>query len=302
MTQTSVTPLIGSEALAELLTGSGVVVLDVTVHFPPARFDGDYRPESGYAGWADAHIPGSRHVDLMTTFSDREASLHFTKPTAEQLSLDLAAAGIGVGSTIVLYDQGSMTWASRLWWVLRNAGIDARILDGGLAAWTWHGFPVESGDEGAPAHSVTPWGVVDLDLWADQDDVAAVSAGTSSGTLVCALSPEQFAGTEKTRYSRRGHIPGSRNLSAKSLLDDNGLMLPATDVSVRARELSASAVPIIIYCGGGVSACLSALGLVISGYDAIKVYDGSLEEWTADPTLPMVTGIEPAEGDRCRES
>lgn len=302
MTQTSVTPLIGSKELAQLVAGGDVVLLDATVHFPPARFDGDYRPESGYAGWVDAHIPGSRHVDLMTTFCDREASLHFTKPSAEQLSLDLAAAGIGAGSTIVLYDQGSMTWASRLWWVLRNAGIDARVLDGGLAAWTWHAFAVESGDRPAVAHSVMPRDVADLDLWADRDDVAAISTGDSAGTLVCALSPEQFAGTEKTRYARRGHIPGSRNLSAKSLLDDDGMMLTATEVSLRAQELSTSAAPIVIYCGGGVSACLSALGLVMSGYNAIKVYDGSLEEWAADRTLPMVTGTGPVEGDRCRES
>ncbi|TSD48015.1 sulfurtransferase [Rhodococcus sp. KBS0724] len=302
MTQTSVTPLIDSETLSQLLPGGNVVVLDVTVHFPPARFDGDYRPESGYAGWTEAHIPGSRHVDLMTTFSDRGASLHFTKPTAEQLALDLAAAGIGADATIVIYDQGSMTWASRLWWVLRNAGIGARVLDGGLAAWTWHGFAVESGEERTPAQSVAAWDVADLDLWADRDDVAAVSTGEQPGTLVCALAPEQFAGTEKTRYSRRGHIPGSRNLSAKSLLDDNGLMLPATDLASRAHVLSASVAPIIIYCGGGVSACLTALSLVMSGYDAIKVYDGSLEEWTADPTLPMVAGTGPTDSDRCRES
>lgn len=301
MTSRSVTPLIGSEALAVLGSGDDVVILDASVHFPPARFDGDYRPESGYDGWTQAHIPGSRHIDLMTVFSDCTASLHFTKPTTEQLVGDLAAAGIEADTTIVIYDQGPMTWASRLWWVLRNAGIDARVLDGGLAEWTRLGLPVAQGHESARAHSDLRWDVTDLELWVDRAYVSAVSAGTAEGTIVCALSPEQYAGTEKTRYARRGHIPTSLNLSAKSLLDEDGLMLPASDVSVQAEAvLSGSAEPIVIYCGGGVSACLTALGLVMSGYDSIKIYDGSLEEWAADPALSMVSGFEPGEGDRCR--
>lgn len=296
MTNKAVTPLISSEALAAARSGGDLVVLDVSVHFPPARFDGDYRPESGYAGWVDAHIPGSQHIDLMSVFSDRTASLHFTKPSTEQLIQDLAAAGIEADTTIVIYDQGTMTWASRFWWVLRNAGIGARVLDGGLAEWTRSGLPIAVGTEPAHAQAATSWEVSDLGLWADRTHVSAVSAGTSPGTLVCALSPEQFAGTEKTRYSRRGHIPGSLNLSAKSLLDHHGLMLAATDVSARVRSvLPEPSDPILIYCGGGVSACLTALGLVISGYDAIKIYDGSLEEWTADPSLPMVSG----EDGRC---
>ncbi|MDI9916738.1 rhodanese-like domain-containing protein [Rhodococcus sp. IEGM 1379] len=297
------TPLIDAVALEALVTADDVVVLDVSVHFPPARFDGDYRPESGYAGWVEGHIPGSRHVDLMTTFSDRAASLHFTRPCADQLSDDLAALGVEPGASIVIYDQGSMTWASRFWWVLRNAGIYARVLDGGLAEWTRIGLPVGTGPEAASGFAESRWAASDLGLWVDQNLVAAVSTGSRPGTLVCALSPEQYAGTEKTRYSRRGHIPASLNLSAKSLLDDEGLMLPITEVSTRAGSvLRGHPKPVVIYCGGGVSACLTALGLVMSGYGDVKIYDGSLEEWTADPALPMVTGNAPGEGDRCHGS
>ncbi|OYD70919.1 sulfurtransferase [Rhodococcus sp. OK302] len=303
MTSELDSPLIGAVALEALVNADDVVVLDASVHFPPARFDGDYRPESGYAGWVEGHIPGARHVDLMTTFSDRDASLHFTRPSADQLSDDLAALGVQPDSTIVIYDQGSMTWASRFWWVLRNAGIDARVLDGGLAEWTRIGLPVASGGEAAPARADVSWSVVDLGLWVDQDLVVAVSAGSQPGTLVCALSPEQYEGTEKTRYSRRGHIPASVNLSAKSLLDDDGRMLPIAEVSASAGSvLRGQSEPVVIYCGGGVSACLAGLGLVMSGYGDIKIYDGSLEEWTANPTLPMVTGNAPGEGDRCHGS
>ena len=38
---------------------------------------------------------------------------------------------------------------------------------------------------------------------------------------------------------------------------------------------------------------------VVLGFDDLAVYDGSLEEWTADPALPMVTAApsEDREGD-----
>jgi thiosulfate/3-mercaptopyruvate sulfurtransferase len=44
---------------------------------------------------------------------------------------------------------------------------------------------------------------------------------------------------------------------------------------------------VIVYCGGGVSASLTALGLVLAGHTRVSVYDGSLEEWSADPSLPL---------------
>ena len=284
-------PLIQAEELARLLGRESLVILDVTVDLAPARFDGDYRPESGAAPWRAAHVPGSRHVDLLTSFSEPATGLHFSRPRVDQLTEEIAALGISVKSDIVLYDRGSMTWASRFWWLLRSVGIGARVLDGGLARWQASGLPVESGDivpapragETHRAHRYAP-------MWVDRDDVLAISDGRAPGTLVCALAPSQFSGAEKTRYSRRGHIPGSRNLSAKSLLDDTGRLRDVAEVRAAASAaLEGASGPVVLYCGGGVSACLTALGLVLAGYDDVRVYDGSLEEWTADPALPLVT-------------
>lgn len=283
--------LIQAQELAELLgRADAPVVLDVTVLLAPARFDGDYRPESGGSLWRDAHVPGSRHVDLLTTLSDAAKALHFSRPSAASLAADLAALGVAPDTEVVLYDQGGMTWAARVWWLLRGAGIDARVLDGGFARWTALGLPVESGDAPAPTPVTVPASdPVDRDLWVDRGGVEDIVAGRAPGTLVCALAPTQFSGAEQTRYSRRGHIPGSRNLSAKSLLDDTGRLRVADELRALAGDaLAGSERPLVLYCGGGVSACLTALGLVLSGHESVQVYDGSIEEWSADPSLPLV--------------
>ncbi|MFF0816967.1 sulfurtransferase [Rhodococcus sp. NPDC003318] len=287
----SVQPVIQAQDLAEQLgVPDAPVVLDGTVLLAPARFDGDYRPESGGALWRRAHVPGSRHVDLLTTLSDTAKALHFSRPSRAALARDLAALGIAADTPVVVYDQGGMTWAARVWWLLRGVGIDARVLDGGLARWTALGLPVESGDAPAavPA-TVSADDLVDRGLWVDRTEVEDVSTGRAAGTLVCALAPAQFTGAEQTRYSRRGHIPGSRNLSAKTLLDDNGCVRGAEELrSLADAALADTERPLVIYCGGGVSACLTALGLVLSGHESVRVYDGSIEEWSADPSLPLV--------------
>lgn len=285
-------PVIQAQELAALLgRPDAPVVLDVTVLLAPARFDGDYRPESGESLWREAHLPGSRHVDLLTTLSDTSGSLHFTRPSADGLAADLGRLGITPDSSVVLYDQGGATWASRVWWLLRGVGVDARILDGGLARWTALGLPVESGaPTAAEPVQVPSSALADRGLWVDRGEVADIAAGRAPGTLVCALAPAQFTGAENTRYSRRGHIPGSRNLSAKSMLDDRGLLREADELAgLAAAALADADRPLVIYCGGGISACLTALGLVLAGHDTVQVYDGSIEEWSADPTLPMVT-------------
>ncbi len=47
---------------------------------------------------------------------------------------------------------------------------------------------------------------------------------------------------------------------------------------------------VLLYCGGGISAAASALTLAAIGQDAVRIYDGSLEEWSADPGLPLEVG------------
>jgi thiosulfate/3-mercaptopyruvate sulfurtransferase len=47
---------------------------------------------------------------------------------------------------------------------------------------------------------------------------------------------------------------------------------------------------VINYCGGGIAASGDALALVMLGHKDVKLYDASLNEWAADPALPMETG------------
>jgi thiosulfate/3-mercaptopyruvate sulfurtransferase len=260
-----------------------VVVIDVSVLLPSAKFDGDYRSGSGVDGWLSHRIPGSIHVDLTTELRRSGSSAHFPVPTGEVVAELLARLGIDEHTEIVLYDNRGDIWAARLWWTLASFGVAARVLPGGVSAWEAAGYRVLSGAPAAEPDPVTGHDsvrtahprLVALDgFWATQDDVLDIVAGRRTAALVCALDPATFAGTRPTRYSRRGHIPGSVNIPARGIFDD------------------AESVPdgeVVVYCGGGISACLVAFALVEAGRP-VSVYSGSIEEWSASVVLPLEQG------------
>jgi thiosulfate/3-mercaptopyruvate sulfurtransferase len=76
---------------------------------------------------------------------------------------------------------------------------------------------------------------------------------------------------------------GGTNQDGRFRPDDELASLHNTDRSARH----------ITYCGGGIAASANAFAMTRLGFTDIAVYTASLQEWTADPELPMETG--PAE-------
>ena len=281
-------PLVDADWLAARLDAPDLVVLDATALLPSPRHDGDYRVGSGREQWLERHIPGSRHADLTVELSDHAAPYHFAMPSPDALAAALRPLGVSDGSTVVSYDSGGGIWAARLWWMLRSLSVPAAVLDGGWDGWQAAGHPTASG-EPAPAPDRGPLTPRPRpELWAGIDEVAAISSGDRPGRLVCALPGPAFDGTAPTRYARRGHIPGSGSLPGRGLLDDTGHFLPADRLANRVDAVLEPGGPrTVLYCGGGIAAAGAALALTLLGRDDVSIYDGSLEQWSADPARPL---------------
>lgn len=285
--------LIPAPELATRLRDPQLVILDATVVLPSPRFDGDYRAASGLERYREAHIHGAVFADLLGDLSDHTAPFHFAMPSPAALTEALRRLGIADGKEVVIYDGESGLWAARLWWMLRSIGIAAAVLDGGFKRWRELDLPIDSGD--APSPPIAPTASlstrVDARAWADRAQVEAIVRHESPGTLVCALSADVYSGKAPTRYARRGHIPGSRNFPARDLFAADGTYAATQDLARHAdAALAAADRPLVIYCGGGISAAANALALTLLGERDIQIYDGSLEEWAADPRLPLALG------------
>ena len=279
-----------TELVAVLPADSAPIVLDASCVLHAATFDGDYRRDSGRPRWLEAHIPRSQHVDVPTQFSDGTAALHYTHPTPQAIADELARIGIGEMDTVVVYDTTGGLFAARLWYLLRWIGVDVRVLNGGLGAWLAAGQPTASGEESAP-RPVEPWAVSPArDAWITKDELVERSE-SDARPLVCGLPAGSFTGAVPSRYARRGRIPGSVNVSSRDLFASDGTV--RDDEFLRAAyaaEGVTGAEEVLLYCGGGISASANALTLVELGVTSLRIYDGSLEEWSAEESLPLQLG------------
>ena len=263
-------PLVSAAWLAEHM--NEVLLLDASI----ARREDGYFP--GHDVFAAGHIPGAGFADLVAGFSDAAARLPFTCPDAAQLQRAAQAAGIGQKTDVVVYDSLSGAWAARLWWLLRAFGHErVRVLDGGLAAWLHAGGPMAVGPEPAPA----PGDFVarpQAGFFVNADEV---QASIGAVPMLCATRAEEYAA---------GHIPGSLSLPYAALLAVDGTLdLAMAAQAWRERELPAQAGA-VLYCGGGINAAGLALAFTALGHRDLTIYDGSLNEWRADPARPLQTG------------
>ena len=288
-------PFISVSELADALgSDRPPVVFDASLELHAPKFDGDYRKDNGRPRWLAGHIPGSHHVDVATQFSDTTAKLNYTHPEPQQIADELARLGVSADSDVVIYDTTGTMWAARLWYLLRWIGVRARVLDGGYKAWEAAEQPVSAG-EAAAAAPVAPWtATIARKAWVSQQELEERSA-SDSRPLVCSLPAGNFAGTDPTRYSRRGHIPGSVNVSSRDLFKADGTLKSRVEVilaydgaGVDTQAVGATGTDeVLLYCGGGISASAGALTLAAIGVKAVRIYDGSLEEWSANPALPL---------------
>lgn len=282
-----------TEWLAAHLGDPAVRILECTVFLRPNEAGRPgYTAVSGRDEWAKGHIPGSVYADLPNDLSDRAQALRFMMPSAQQFAEAMGRYGVGDETTVVLYDRQSNMWAARIWWMLRAFGFEnARVLDGGWTRWVAEARAVSTDPTPPPPAKFTA--VPRPGLIATRADVlAAIASGQTC--IVNALNSAQFRG-DVAPYGRPGRIPGSVNVPA---MGAHGLVDPETQLyrptaEIRRRFEEGGARPderMITFCGGGIAASSAAFAATMAGFNDVAVYDASLSEWAADPSLPMDVG------------
>lgn len=270
------------------MASPGLLVVDCTTHL--VRGPGaSLVPRSGREDALRGHIPGAIHLDLTSALRAADSPLWFACPQPDDFARQAAAAGLDPGSHIVCYSSANYTWAARAWWLLRAHGWPrVSVLDGGLKAWSEAGCPVETGPPRVPARLAPAPAARPAVARASADDVLAVldAGGTM---LVNALAADQFDGTSDLHYGRKGRIPGSRNVPALRLVKGPAQRMLGAD-ALRAVFDEAGVdleIPVVAYCGAGIAASGVCLALAVLGARDVRMYDPGMQEWAADPRLPI---------------
>lgn len=281
--------LVETEALERRLGDPELRIFDCTTHLIPDP-KVTYQVVPGLADFEKGHIPGAQFVDLQGDLSQKGHRFRFMLPSSEDFAAAMSRFGVGEGTRVVLYSTANPWWATRVWWMLRVFGFDdAGVLNGGWQKWRREGRPVETGS----AKPRPPGRFVVREkrpLMVGKEEVLQ-AIGDDGACTINALLPEQHAGSGGNSYGRPGHIKGSVNLPAAHLLDpQTNEFLPPDELRRRFDAIGAFDKRVITYCGGGIAASADALALVMLGHPEVRLYDASLGEWAADPTLPMETG------------
>lgn len=262
-------------------SGTPVRVIDVRW-----RLD---RPD-GHAEYLAGHIPGAVFVPLATELATHGEPSEGRHPLPSTGTLQDAARrwGVNRGDVVVAYDDAKGLSASRAWWLLRQGGVDVRVLDGGLSAWTAAGFPLETDDVHAQP------GDVELgEIGADAISIDDAASFPDSGILLDVRAPDRYRGETEPYDPIAGHIPGAVNVPMAAHLDAEGKILDthtlqATFAAVGVTE----GTPVAAYCGSGVTAAHTALVLDEIGIRA-KVFPGSWSQWSNTPGRQVAVGDQP---------
>jgi thiosulfate/3-mercaptopyruvate sulfurtransferase len=285
-------PLVGTDWLADHLADPDLRV----IHVSPNRRVYNKR-----------HIPGAVYSDLHREVALRgtapetgDAEREWLIPTAEHTEAVLARWRVGDGDRIVFYDDiGLNRQAIRAYWLLRlyrYPKARLHILDGGIEAWRRAGLATttEAPEAGVgDGRKSVKLGKRDDSIIATYDQVLAWSRESSDNPdaptrILDVRTAGEWVGTD-LRAKRGGHIPGARNRLFSDLLTDEGRFRPIDEMLSIIRSSGVDPADVrATYCQGGVRAALAWFVLhELGGFEGVRSYAGSWEEWGNRPDSPI---------------
>jgi len=278
-----VTPLVDVAWVKAHSEHSAVVLLDIR-----NKLDGG--SEKTYR---QGHIPGAVYSDyLKAGWRSKVDGVPGQLPAVGSLEALIGNLGIGNDNRVVIIAAGvsalDMGSATRIYWTFKVLGHDkVSILDGGYRAYTDDaGNPVETGwNEPSPqifSASFRP------EMVADYRDVqAAVGSRTA---LIDMRPPAQYRGEKAHKAAKQpGTIPGALNVPESQITVDGGKFVSADGVRDLLKTAGVDAEgESIAFCNTGHWATLGWFAeSEILGNKKVRVYDGSMVDWSAREDLPI---------------
>lgn len=279
--------LVSTEWLARAPRQPDLFLLDASRHLPAAQRD----PLADYQA---SHIPGALFLDL-PSLTDKNSPVPAALPTADQVAERFASLGVKADQQIVLYDDSAIKSSARAWFSLKALGVPhVAILDGGLAKWREEGRELQAGAVQHERADLAPLLGAGSDPTSGPSSVVAKAqmlANCESGEsqVLDARAAERVygSGIDPVHGGQNGRIPGSLNLPFDQVFEADGTY--KSPETLRALFESAGVDlerPLITSCGSGMTASVLLFAAHLAGKDDARLYDGSWQEWEADPETP----------------
>ncbi len=271
-------PIISTDDLAGMLGDPEMIIIDI-------RSPDDYK-----AG----HIPGSINI-LYGEWAYERGDLIHEMPRDKSLVGLLSSAAIQPDSTVIIYGKtetgGGRVDVTRVAWTLRYAGVQKiSVLSGGYDKWAFEKKAISV--EKVKPKKKPYQGTFNKNIVVRK---GYVQERIGEAIIVDAREPAFFKGQQKLPFvAKAGHIRSAINLGTAQVFSKEGFCCWIYRGNDSLQAMAKAAVgddqsrEIIVYCDNGRFA--SAWWFILSdvlGYQNVKIYDGSMEEWAKDAKAPM---------------
>lgn len=237
-----------------------------------------------------AHIKGAINIYTREIF-DKNSPIENIAPPAAELAAIFGKNGISRENRVVVYEDSSDARdAARMFFYLELAGHEkTQLLDGGIAKWSREKRAKEQAPTKLAAAKFTPNS--QLGRFLVDKNYVAKNLKNPKVVIIDDRSPDEFSGKISGTNVKRGggHIPGAVNKDYKTAVKEDGTFKDAETIKKEFAAIGATKdKEIILYCRTAARSSLSRIAaLYIAELPNVKVYDGSMVEWSADDKLAL---------------
>jgi thiosulfate/3-mercaptopyruvate sulfurtransferase len=228
------------------------------------------------SNYKKSHLKNAVNIDLKKLVSNTPPEGFLHKPA--ELAKIFGSKGIDGKNLIVIYDDGKMKYAGRLYWIFKYLGVkNVKVLNRNLKTWKAARLMITKSPTKIKPTTFTP--KIDQSIYVD---IAWMKTHYKDANVVLIdVRPlDQYNGTS-TKPLSKGHIPGAKNMNYEKITNGlNGLKSKA-EIKALSEEVGATTgKTIVLYCGSSTRAGIVYLAFkTILGYPNVKVYEGAYNEW-----------------------
>jgi len=276
--------LISPAELASLMEAEPVVVIDT-------------RDAASYAA---GHLPGAVNLNEIFTYLATSTPEGFAE-LKQKFADAFGKAGLSGAETAVVYEQSMNTGfgqSCRGYFLLTFLGYPKiKVLHGGFSAWSAAGLPVST-EVPTPVPATFP---VDEAAGSVIIDAAAMLEAVSDPVVakLDVRDVDEWIGESSSPYGkdfcpRKGRIPGAKWIEWYRMMKptaEGPRFKSAPEILAECATVGISPdTPVYLYCFKGARASNTFLALKEAGVKDVKMYFGSWNEWSRDPSLPIEEG------------
>jgi len=241
----------------------------------------------GKEEYKKGHIPNAILVPVeeLLTGEIKEHGGRHPLPDMKEFAHNMNTLGVDDRSKVIIYDDGDLAMAGRLWWMFKFIGFkEAYVLLGGLRAWKNADNPVTSNIPIICKGKELTYNL-QKDMIVDINDVKTAILDKDQ-VLIDSRTSDRYRGEIEPIDKIPGHIPGALNFSW-------------TDLSMFDEDLDGSRIKehfktienfdkIIVHCGSGITGTVNILFMEEVGLSP-ALYVGGYSDWISYPDNEIVT-------------